>query len=175
MNPQTNAEVFWSRSGLRFSIATYLGAGYPPAEFITSVRAVVNVNGKLVALRNPDGLHFLPGGRIERGETFDQALEREVLEETGLRLRDRRLIGFLHLHHLTPRPEVYDYPYPDMIHLVYSVNGVGSLIAGDPDGWEQQLSLISATEARRLQDNEYAYPFLDHIADTLDHFADGPN
>ncbi|CCG04915.1 NUDIX domain-containing protein [Blastococcus saxobsidens] len=39
------------------------------------------------------GLWSVPGGRVEPGETAAQAVEREVLEETGLRVRAGRVVG----------------------------------------------------------------------------------
>lgn len=37
------------------------------------------------------GMWGVPGGKIEYGETMRAALQREVLEETGLRIRDIRV------------------------------------------------------------------------------------
>lgn len=38
----------------------------------------------------------LAGGFLERGETFDDALERELGEELGLEIKRKRLLGFYH-------------------------------------------------------------------------------
>ena len=113
-----------------------------------------------VALRNPDARHVLPGGRIERDETYRVALRREVHEETGLEVVSADYLGFVHLHHRTSRPPDYAYPYPDMLHLVYAAVGRGVVRSGDLDGWEAECTLLSVDEARRVVDG-LSRPFLD--------------
>jgi len=47
----------------------------------------------LLTRRSDNGRWCLPGGRQESGESATEACEREVLEETGLRVRVTRLVG----------------------------------------------------------------------------------
>lgn len=50
--------------------------------------------GRLLMIRRTDNNHHaLPGGRHELGETMTQTVEREVLEETGIRVRTTGPIG----------------------------------------------------------------------------------
>src|SRR6266508_6846582 len=62
-----------------------------------AVDGVVLLEGRLVAVRRRNdpfrGLPALPGGFVELGETCEQAVVREVREETGLRTRVARLVG----------------------------------------------------------------------------------
>ncbi len=54
------------------------------------VAAVLELEGRILFVRHRKGAseyHLLPGGGVERGETLEEALTREVREETGLECR----------------------------------------------------------------------------------------
>ncbi len=68
------------------------------AELIPCVGAIVlDGDGRILLIRraNPpaQGLWSLPGGRVEPGEDWPAACERELHEETGLRATVDRLVG----------------------------------------------------------------------------------
>ena len=66
-----------------------------------------NDEGKFLLTRRADnGQWCLPGGRLESGESVTEACEREVLEETGLTVRVRRLVGvYSHPNQLVVYPD----------------------------------------------------------------------
>lgn len=47
----------------------------------------------LLTRRADNGQWCLPGGAVESGESVAEACEREVVEETGLKVRVKRLVG----------------------------------------------------------------------------------
>lgn len=49
-----------------------------------NVRAIIQVNGKFAMQKSKFGDYKIPGGGMEENETFEEALIREVQEETGL-------------------------------------------------------------------------------------------
>ncbi|WP_347057844.1 NUDIX domain-containing protein [Blastococcus sp. HT6-30] len=71
-------------------------AAEPPV--VPCVGAIVHdPAGRLLLVRRRNapgrGLWSVPGGRVEPGETVAAAVEREVLEETGLRVRAGAEVG----------------------------------------------------------------------------------
>jgi 8-oxo-dGTP diphosphatase len=64
------------------------------ARFRIAVSALIFEHGRvLLAHRRDIDWWNLPGGGLEPGETVDEAVVREVLEETGLQVEVERLVG----------------------------------------------------------------------------------
>ena len=109
---------------MRLSVRSFLADTLPPIDYVTSVRCLLFKDDSILVERALDGIQVLPGGRREPGETLEQALRREVLEETGWAIDAARLLGCLHFHHLTPEPPGYAYPYPDFAQPIFMANAV---------------------------------------------------
>jgi ADP-ribose pyrophosphatase YjhB (NUDIX family) len=126
----------------------------PPARVVPCVGAIItDAAGRLLLIRRGhepgQGLWSLPGGRVEPGETDEQALIREVREETGLAVRPGRLIGAV--RRAAPGGAVFD-----IRDYAATVTG-GTLAAGD-----------DADDARWARPAELAaLPLTDGLAGTL--------
>jgi len=72
----------------------YLRHGRPP---VLTVDGAVFMDGKLVLIRRKNepfkGMHALPGGFVDYGESTEDAVVREVREETGLETQVNGLVG----------------------------------------------------------------------------------
>jgi len=99
--------------------------------------------GRLLLIRRGHepgaGLWSLPGGRIEPRETDEQAVVREILEETGLRVACGRLVGTAELPGL-------DGAVVDVRDYLATVTG-GELAAGDDAA---DVRWVTAAELARL-------------------------
>ncbi len=67
-----------------------------PKRVDVAIAIFVREDGALLFTSRPDGKPFagyweFPGGKVEPGETLEQALERELLEELGVRITASRL------------------------------------------------------------------------------------
>ena len=69
--------------------------------------AIFDEQGRiLLTKRSDNGQWCLPGGAVDPGETVAEAIEREVWEETGLRVSVKRLVGvYSHSDQLVVYPD----------------------------------------------------------------------
>jgi len=90
-----------------------------------AVDCIILVEGRVLLIhrRNPPLGWALPGGFVEYGETVEDAVRREMKEETGLELEDLRQF------------RVYSDPARDprghMVSVVFAARGLGKPEAGD--------------------------------------------
>jgi 8-oxo-dGTP pyrophosphatase MutT (NUDIX family) len=152
--PVRTDEAEWWGGEIRLQVDSYLTADAPPISYVVSVRSVVFRGDKVLTMHNADGWHVLPGGRREPGETLEQTVRREVMEEAGLSIQRPVPLGFNHLHHLTPRPRGYppDFLYPDFLAVVF-LSGAGrvNVHAKLADDYEDEAVFRTVKEARGLQ------------------------
>jgi len=101
-----------------------------------AVDAVLLHEGRLVLVRRGKppfrGRYALPGGGVEVGERLEEAVEREVLEETGLESEVMRLLG------------VYGDPGRDprghTISIAYVLRSIGGTLMAGSDAAATKLA-----------------------------------
>ena len=85
---------------------------------IPVVAAIVEYEGRVLLARNaawPEGVFALITGYLERDETPEQGIAREVLEETALQVESTELVG------------VYEFMRKNELIIAYHVRAVGTV------------------------------------------------
>ncbi|GAB4344452.1 MAG: NUDIX hydrolase [Cyanophyceae cyanobacterium] len=134
---------------------TFLGLVFRRPLVGTTAVPILADGSIVLARRRDDGLWSLPGGLVDWGETIADTLERELREETGLRLLEiKRLVGVYSARDRDPRM------HSVCIAAAVSVAGtpqiqdtleIGEIRAFPPDFPFGDLHL-SHDHARQLQD-----------------------
>jgi 8-oxo-dGTP pyrophosphatase MutT (NUDIX family) len=150
------------RKGIELEITGYLCSEAPPADLVSSVRAIVFKEDRVLVMRNLDGIYILPGGRVEDGETHRETLQRELLEEAGAEIRAIVQFGLIHLKHTTPKPKGHPYPYPDFLWPVYLASFVKSRPeARVEDGYDISSEFMPLQDVRGLALDDHDRVFLE--------------
>ena len=172
--PVGTESVVWDHL-FRFHVATYLSDEFPPLELVTSVRAIVLLDGLVLVQRDRDSLHVLPGGRREAGESLEATPHREVREETGWTLGWVSSLGFMHYHHLGPKPPDHPYPYPDFVQVVYAARATTfSAESKLDDDFEMESSFIPTADLEGLGLSRREVTYLDAALRVTSRFAEMP-
>lgn len=149
---QVEEAAVWGDGALPLHIHSYLSSEQPPLEYVTSVRAVVLHGDLVLVVRDgASSFHVTPGGRREEDESIEATLRREILEETGWTVGEVSPLGFMHFHHLAPKPDGYIYPHPDFVQLVYAAHAEELVPEAQQFGeYELESGFRSVTAARGL-------------------------
>jgi 8-oxo-dGTP pyrophosphatase MutT (NUDIX family) len=123
------------------------------------VLALIEASGALLMERRSDcGRWGLPGGAVEVSESLEDTLRREMLEETGLVVRDQALFC------VSADPtRIAFYPDGNVVRIItfafiVEVEGFGGL---RPSEESLELGFVEPDEMRRLDVIETARPIVD--------------
>jgi 8-oxo-dGTP pyrophosphatase MutT (NUDIX family) len=132
--------------------------GLPPVQEIAVVGMLPYVGDEWLLVRHGDGWWPGAGGKLEPGESYLEAIRREVREETGAQIVHYAVIGAYRCLSLTKGPLKPHLPWP----WFYQVIGFGEVEVVDrpnPTHRERILDMVTLPlelACQRLRTNAYA-------------------
>ncbi len=143
--PSLFAPAMWDPLHVQF----ILDEGVPSGAPIANVNTVPFLGDHVLVVRLDNGRVEMPGGTLEPGEHYEQAIARELMEEAGAELRSFSPVGYWRCFSTAPSPYRPHVPHPTFARLV-GISDV--LIVGppsNPEGGERVVSVdaLSVQEA----------------------------
>lgn len=127
------------------------------------VTGVLVEAGRLLLVRqkvNSERGWSLPGGRVEQGETLQQAIIREMREETGLEVAIERLLY------------IADKPEDDLLHITFALSRSGGVLRFPTNEFEvNPISDVRFVEVHDLINYGFTETWQDLVAGD---FSDAP-
>jgi ADP-ribose pyrophosphatase YjhB (NUDIX family) len=164
-NSQVLTEGVWE-DGTPWKFITTIES--PPVDLCTAVFCVTTYQGKIILTENGKRGWEIPGGHREEGENLEEAVKREIREETGAIIGHLEQFG---LKVISPKAPVTNrngkfYPYPHSYVPYYFAEATEILevpLADDITG----MKLVGLNEARNLLMNGANNDILiDHLQKT---------
>lgn len=97
-----------------------------PKHIVAVAGLVTDADGRVLMVLSPRRDWEFPGGQVEEGETLTAALEREVLEETGIRVAVGRLVGV----------------YSNVKSHIVMLDFLCDYLSGEPQTSDESLSVV---------------------------------
>jgi 8-oxo-dGTP diphosphatase len=121
-----------------------------PKHSVSVAGIVVDDQDRVLVIKRRDNGHWEPpGGVLELGETFEEGVKREVLEETGVHVEVERLTG------------VYKNMTRGIVALVFRCSPTAEVLA--PSGETAEVAWLQPTDAIRLMDRAYSIRVTDAV------------
>ncbi len=144
---KTDRDIPWIPT--RHEARLYLTDELPPLDLCGGVYGFAFDGDRVLLARLRDREWDLPGGRIEAGETPEQAIVRLVWEETCARVETVELLGIQEVQVLGPRPPNYRLGYPLSVQVYYRLKIV-ELAPFEVGPESLQRGFFSPRQARRI-------------------------
>ena len=124
--------------------------------------SIFDEQGRIFLTRRVDnGQWCLPGGGMESGESVTEACQREVWEETGLRIRVKRLVG-VYSH----SDQLVVYPDGNKAHIV-ALHFEAEIVGGLPT-LSNETTDFGYFTMEELQSMDFLGRHKERIVDTLE-------
>jgi 8-oxo-dGTP diphosphatase len=115
--PHLFQEVVWPWGPTRVRFELFLD-DHLPVALVANVNLVPRCGDGWLVLQLEDGFWEVPGGTLEAGESYVEAMQRELLEEAGAEIEWFRLIGWWHCRSLGQTPHRQHLPFPEFYRVV---------------------------------------------------------
>ena len=122
-------------------------------SFVIRVSALISEKDKILFVQEgKENYHYgrwnLPGGHLEEGEAIEQAVIREIKEETGLNIKLKGLIGIYTLR-----------AHKHYFHYVFSADKVSGNLKAQ-EGEILDLAWMSKRDVELMADSAFVYPHI---------------